>query len=313
MKTILASFIAALVLSAACGPATAGMRREEVRFGKGAVETTINGRIKGHDYVDYLLSARKGATLTITFAPSNLATYFNLLPPGSESALFIGSTSGNSFTGGLPSDGTYTIRVYLIRSAARRKESSRYTLKVSLKETEQPSAAPAPAGGTPFNRTLELQGIRFHVTCPNAGSLNTLTIVPSGLEIINEPIVKAIDGTVTGAEVADLNADGAPEIYVYVTSVGSGSYGSLVAYAANRRKSLSEIYLPPITSIPMVAEGYQGHDEFAMLEGRLGRRFPLYRGNDTNASPTGGMRQLQYRLVPGEAGWSLTVDRVVEY
>ena len=50
----------------------------------------------------------------------------------------------------------------------------------------------------------------------------------------------------TGVSMVDINADGSPEIYVYVTSAGSGSYGSLVAYSANRRKSLSEIYLPPI-------------------------------------------------------------------
>ena len=55
----------------------------------------------------------------------------------------------------------------------------------------------------------------------------------------------SISTPVAGAEVADINWDGSPEIYVYVTSASSGSYGSLVAYLANRRKSLSEIHLPP--------------------------------------------------------------------
>ena len=41
--------------------------------------------------------------------------------------------------------------------------------------------------------------------------------------------------------------------------------------------------------------------------------FPMYRAGDTNAKPTGGTRQLQYRLVPGEAGWMLKVDQIVEY
>ena len=50
-----------------------------------------------------------------------------------------------------------------------------------------------------------------------------------------------------------------------------------------------------------------------MLEGVLGRRFPIYRETDTNAAPTGGTRQVQYRLVPGEATWLLKVDQVVEY
>jgi len=176
-----------------------------------------------------------------------------------------------------------------------------------------PAASPSSVAGLAFDRTLELIGIRFHVTSANNSSRNTLRIVPAGLEIDNSQIERVIDGTVTGAEVADINADGSPEIYIYVTSAGSGSYGSLVAYSANRRKSLSEIYLPPITQNATIAKGYRGHDNFAVLEGALGQRFPVYRDSDTNANPTGGTRQLQHKLVPGEAGWLLTVDRVVEY
>ena len=165
----------------------------------------------------------------------------------------------------------------------------------------------------PFDRTLTLQGVSFRVWCANDSSLNTLRIAPAGLEIDNQALVRRIDGQVTGAEVADLDADGSPEIYVYVRSAGSGSYGSLAAFGANRRKSLSDIYLPPITEHPTASAGYMGHDEFAVVENSLVRRFPVYRAGDSNAAPTGGMRQLQYKLTAGEAGWVLKVDRVVEY
>ena len=165
-----------------------------------------------------------------------------------------------------------------------------------------------PAVSPGFDRTLELKGIRFRVSSANDGSINTLRIAPAGLEIDNSPIERTIDGTVTGAEIADLNADGSPEIYVYVTSAGSGSYGSLVAYSANRRKSLSEIYLPPITQNKAAARGYMGHDEFAVAGNALIRRFPVYRDTDTNAQPTGGARQFRYKLVPGEAGWILKLE-----
>lgn len=173
--------------------------------------------------------------------------------------------------------------------------------------------AASPVTTAAFDRTLELQGIRFQVTSANEGSINTLRIVPSGLEIDNSPIVRTINGTVTNAQVADLNGDGSPEIYVYVTSAGSGSYGSLVAYSANRRKSLSDIYLPPLTENKVASKGYMGHDEFAVGEGVLVRRFPVYRDTDTNANPTGGTRELHYKLVPGEAGWILKLDEVLEH
>jgi hypothetical protein len=179
--------------------------------------------------------------------------------------------------------------------------------------SEQAATAPAPPVSARFDRTLELYGVTFIVTCDNDSSLNQLSIVPAGLELDNAAITQDVDGTVVGAEVADLDANGSPELYVYVRSAGSGSYGSLVAYAANKRKSLSGIYLPPVADNGTIAKGYMGHDEFAVVENRLVQRFPIYLDGDTNAKPTGGTRQVQYKLVPGEAGWRLAVDRVVEY
>jgi hypothetical protein len=179
-----------------------------------------------------------------------------------------------------------------------------------------PSGLPGGAPATPetgpgpgrFDLSLALHGVGFRVTCPNDGSRSTLTIVPSGLEIEAAPITRTVDGTVTGAEVADLDADGSPELYVYVTSAGSGSYGSLVAFATSGRKSLGEILQPPLPEGAAAAAGYRGHDRFEVAGDVLLRRFPVYRDGDSNAAPSGGTRRLRYRLVRGEAGWRLGLD-----
>jgi hypothetical protein len=316
MKALLACVLGGLLFGFTLASAEADIRREQIQFEKGKSGTTITGKIKGDQTIDYQLRASAGQSMVAIFKPSNLSAYFNVLPPGSKVAIFVGSVSGNRFDAKLPANGVYTIRVYLMRNAARRNETANYTLEVSIAGGGRTAAATSdasPVTGPSFDRTLELQGIRFRVTCANKGSVNTLHIVPAGLEIDNSPIVRTINGTVTGAEVADLNVDGSPEIYVYVTSAGSGSYGSLVAYSANRRKSLSEIYLPPVAEHKTASKGYMGHDEFAVVESVFVRRFPVYRDTDTNAKPTGGTRQLQYKLVPGEASWILKVDRVVEY
>ena len=165
----------------------------------------------------------------------------------------------------------------------------------------------------PFFAQMVLQDVTFQVESPNAGSINQVTISAKTPGGTLEPIVAEADGTITNVEVEDLNADGYPEIYVYVNSAGSGSYGSLIGYASNQNKSLSPIYLPPIEDDPTDAEGYMGHDEFAVAEGTFVRRFPLYGANDTNAAPSGGMRQIQYKLEAGEAGWVLRKDRTVDY
>ena len=166
------------------------------------------------------------------------------------------------------------------------------------------AADKAVAGGA-YDKKLELQGITFHVTCPNKGSLNRLTIIPAGLTGENRKIEVEVDGTVTGGEVGDLNADGSPEIYVYTQSAGSGSYGSVIAYSSNKKKSLSPVTLPDLMQNKKAATGYMGHDEFAVVENRLVRRFKLHEVTDTNSKPTGKTRQISYRLDAGEAGWIL--------
>lgn len=171
---------------------------------------------------------------------------------------------------------------------------------------------PAPVAGE-FDRTLRWQGIAFHVEAANASTVGRVRISPTGLSRDNTPVEREIDGRVVGAEVADLNADGSPEVYVFVQSAGSGRAGSLVAVSANARKSLSDIAVPALDTQPGASRGYQGHDAFAVGEGALLRRFPIYREGDTDAAPTGGVRQLQYRLVKGEASWRLRLDRLSEF
>ena len=175
-------------------------------------------------------------------------------------------------------------------------------------------AASVPEAAKPgFKKEFELNGIRFVVEATNDGSMNNLTITPTGLSEVNDVISREIDGSVTNAEIGDINADGSPEIYVWVNSAGSGSYATPIGYAANKNKSMSEIYFPSISEDTVNSKGYMGHDEFAVVEGVVAQRFPIYKDGDTNAQPSGKMRQLQYKLTAGEAGWVMKVDRVEEF
>ncbi len=61
------------------------------------------------------------------------------------------------------------------------------------------------------------------------------------------------------------------------------------------------------------ANGYRGHDEFAVVENTLVRRFPSDKDGDTDGAPTGGMRQFQFTLRKGEASAVLQLDRVDSY
>ena len=124
------------------------IRTERVQFKKGADGATIKNTIKGYESVDYLLGAKAGQTMRVTLKTNNGANYFNVLPPGSNAAIAIGANLGNEWTGTLPVDGDYTVRIYLMRSAARRNETANYTLSVGIT-----GRADAKVAGTPYHAT----------------------------------------------------------------------------------------------------------------------------------------------------------------
>lgn len=149
----------ALVATTCWAFAADGIESRVLQFAKGASSTTVKASIKGDRTIDYKLHAKAGQTMSVTLKTSNAANYFNVLPPGStDVAIFVGSSGGNAWTGPLPADGEYTIRVYLMRSAARRNEAANYTLAVAITGSASPAAAmgAAPASdakvkGTPYH------------------------------------------------------------------------------------------------------------------------------------------------------------------
>ena len=106
--------------------AAAGIRQETVQFAKGASSADIEGQLKGDATVDYVVRAAAGQTLSVKLQKTNAQNYFNVMPPASQgSAMFVGD-NGENYSGVLPVDGDYVVRVYLMRPAARRGECSNY-------------------------------------------------------------------------------------------------------------------------------------------------------------------------------------------
>lgn len=103
---------------------------ERVQFAKGKSAKTIKGTLKGDQSRLFVVNLRAGQTMTVKLNSSNSSTYFNVTAPGAQQAMFIGSTSGNSLTEVVPSSGDYTIDLYLMRNAARRNETTNFTITI---------------------------------------------------------------------------------------------------------------------------------------------------------------------------------------
>lgn len=194
--------------------------------------------------------------------------------------------------------------------------------ETKLQDTPTAASSPTPvtsqlpaATGTPgaeataFEKTLALQEHEFDVKFANG----RVTVTATGDEMAGEPQVAEIDGTVVDAEVEDLDANGFPEVYVYVTNNDDQKSGKIIAFASNSGKSLTPIYLPPLDQVEGAMEGYRGGDEIRVVENRVVQRFSVYKEGDPDGEPSGGTRQVQWRLEPGEASWTMVVDKVENY
>lgn len=157
------------VMAADGTPPDPDRRVETVTFAKGGNSNTLSGTIRGREYVDFEVAAGAGQRLAVTLKRGNAMNYFNIIAPGAGEALFIGSTSGRQARRMLVTDGVYTVRLYLMRAAARRNEHSDYELQIALDGKALP---PLPASrdalvpGTPYHASASITCLREGSTTP---------------------------------------------------------------------------------------------------------------------------------------------------
>jgi len=178
----LAFYFAAMVL-VTVPVAGQGPKTQRLQFDKGQSEAQIQGTIQGYQTAGYLLQAAAGQTMTVSLETQHTATYFNIFAPGSQpgrdQALFIGETGGMSFEGKLTIPGDYLIQVYMMRSAARRKETAAYALNVRTEGTADPSAPGPKAGPWPVDTdasgdlSCSTGGMELDRQCPFRVKRNT--------------------------------------------------------------------------------------------------------------------------------------------
>ena len=168
--TLATATLAALAFAA--GAIAQGLpkpRTERVQFPRGESATILKGTLKGDRDVDYVVRAAAGQTLEVSLAASNPQAYFNVLPPGSDNVAMYVAQDGKPYRGVLPADGEYRIRVYLMRPAARRNETSTYTLTVGVAgKPLWPIAAAKDAlvQGTPYNATAQVSCVPLYASAP---------------------------------------------------------------------------------------------------------------------------------------------------
>ncbi len=163
-----------------------------------------------------------------------------------------------------------------------------------------------------YDKTLTdpKSGISFHVRSLLKEFDSVVTVTPKGLKKAGK-IRKVLDGMmVIGADIADLNHDGRPELYLFTSDMGSGAYGGVLAYVVTASGALVPIRYRELDENSRLLRGYRGKDEFFIVGDRLVRRFPVFREEDPECCASGGNRLIYYKLEPAGSGWELKIARV---
>lgn len=132
MRAPLRTAAAALLMTGLVSAADAGDRSETVKFAPGTSSATKRGTVKGYDTVTYKLKAGEGQVMQVLFSPSNRFCYFTARAPGEDGLAFDGTMSGNEFSANLDASGVYRFDVFLMRNAARRGETCKYTISFEV-------------------------------------------------------------------------------------------------------------------------------------------------------------------------------------
>lgn len=146
-----------IVLALVMSPVTRAQQptQQEINLPALGHYAVVAGVIEGSDIIDYRVSGERGQVLSVDLNARSGSTYFNIVSENSETALFIGATEGEVADVSLPGPGDYRIRVYQMRSAARRGERSEFSLGVSL---GAPEYADGLSGGPDYWRVNLEQG-----------------------------------------------------------------------------------------------------------------------------------------------------------
>src|ERR1700686_103915 len=103
---------------------------QRIRFPRGRSSTTVSGRIVGFDMKDYVVGANAGQEMTLHLKAPNPANYFVIYSINGKPTDMNETTDWSVQT---TESGDYVIRVFMMRSAARRKGAvANYTLSISI-------------------------------------------------------------------------------------------------------------------------------------------------------------------------------------
>lgn len=110
-------------------------KKINVKFRPGTSSATLQNTVTGYGSADFYVKASGGQEMSAKLTSSNKGLYFLIIrDPANAEAIADDARDATSWSGELPEDGTYIIRVFLVRAEARRNKTPvKFSLRIGIK------------------------------------------------------------------------------------------------------------------------------------------------------------------------------------
>ena len=136
MRSIVGKVVCGIVVIGILGVSAtfAQTKRINVKFRKGATSGTFSNTVTGYGSADFYVTAKGGQEMSATLTSSSKFLYFLIIrDPANPEAIADDARDATKWSGQLPDDGTYIVRVFLVRAEARRNKTPvKFSLRIAV-------------------------------------------------------------------------------------------------------------------------------------------------------------------------------------
>jgi hypothetical protein len=154
-----------------------------------------------------------------------------------------------------------------------------------------------------YDKTLRFNVYTFSVSAADSASVRQMTIKAYRGKLLLTNFKVQLNGTVTNAEVADLDKNGFPELYIYSTNENSLGRVHAWQFLTERKAAITPVNWPLATD-----KAYMGQDSLWIDRASLCRKYPAYQVVKGKKVATGGTHWVRYRLRPIGSSFALVAE-----
>lgn len=110
-------------------------KRINVKFRIGTTSGTFSNSVSGYGSADFYVTAKGGQEMSAKLTSANKFLYFLIIrDPANPEAIADDARDAVNWSGELPEDGTYIVRVFLVRAEARRNKTPvKFNLRIGVR------------------------------------------------------------------------------------------------------------------------------------------------------------------------------------